>query len=464
MHSERLVAAMNSRHHLTITFRTLGCKLNQCETAQMEEQVRNAGFTVVPWSAQADFRVLNSCTVTAKSDRECRHEVRRAKRRDPGSFMILAGCFAHVSPEAAAAVEGVDLVLGNPDKLDLAAHLEAAALRTRAAGDPTHPSVSVSPYEYPRRFPVALIRHFPGYTRAFLEVQTGCDARCSYCVIPDARGPSCSMPLADVVGQVRILARAGYREVVLTGIHLGMWGRDTGEGTLADLLAALTTLPDGPRLRLSSIEPMELDDGVLSVLQAAGPRVAHHFHVPLQSGSDKVLERMKRPYSAHEYVARVQAIRAVFPDAAIGADVIVGFPGESDDDFAASFSLVETSPVNYLHVFAYSDRPGTAASDMAPKVPPETVAARSAALRALGRKKRREFLQGFAGSEVEALVLGRRDRSGKLEALTGNYMEVHFEGPDAIMNTYVRLVLDELDEEDKWCGRPAGSPAATWEE
>ena len=454
MHSERLVAAMNSRHHLTITFRTLGCKLNQCETAQMEEQVRNAGFTVVPWGAQADFRVLNSCTVTAKSDRECRHEVRRAKRRDPGSFMILAGCFAHVSPEAAAAVEGVDLVLGNPDKLDLAAHLEAAALRTRAAGDPTHPSVSVSPYEYPRRF---LLLSFA--TSRDTRALGGADRlrrTCSYCVIPDARGPSCSMPLADVVGQVRILARAGYREVVLTGIHLGMWGRDTGEGTLADLLAALTTLPDGPRLRLSSIEPMELDDGVLSVLQAAGPRVAHHFHVPLQSGSDKVLERMKRPYSAHEYVARVQAIRAVFPDAAIGADVIVGFPGESDDDFAASFSLVETSPVNYLHVFAYSDRPGTAASDMAPKVSPEKVAARSAALRALGRKKRREFLQGFAGSEVEALVLGRRDRSGKLEALTGNYMEVHFEGPDAIMNTYVRLVLDELDEEDKW--RAGGSP------
>ncbi len=462
---------MSSDNRLTIAFRTLGCKLNQCETAQMEEQVREAGFAVVPWSARADIRVFNSCTVTAKSDRECRHEVRRAKRNNPGSFMILTGCFAHVSPLAAAAVEGVDLVLGNPDKLDLVAHIREVtglwAARPPAATsgpEPGRPRVSVSAYEDPRRFPATLIHHFPGYTRAFLEVQTGCNARCSYCVIPDARGPSCSMALVDAVEQVCVLAGEGYREVVLTGIHLGMWGRDTGEGTLADLLAALTALPEGPRLRLSSTEPMELDDRVLAVVQAAGSRVAHHFHVPLQSGSDEVLRRMNRPYRAGRYVERVEAIRAAFPDAAIGADVIVGFPGESDKDFAASLSLVESSPLTYVHVFAYSDRPGTVASGMMPKVMPETIAARSEALRALGRRKRRAFMSRFAGNEVEALVLGRRDRAGRLEALTGNYMEVHFQGPDAIMNTYVRLVLDELDDDDRWSARPTVPPVSAREE
>ena len=228
---------------------------------------------------------------------------------------------------------------------------------------------------------------------------------------------------------------------------------------LAGLLEILLSQNSNVRFRLSSIEPLEVTDDLLALF-GRHKNLCPHLHIPLQSGDDTILKKMKRSYDRDFFRSLIERVTQSVPDIAIGADVIVGFPGESDDDFAASFSLVETSPVNYLHVFAHSDRPGTAASDMAPKVSPEKVAARSAALRALGRKKRREFLQGFAGSEVEALVLGRRDRSGKLEALTGNYMEVHFEGPDAIMNTYVRLVLDELDEDNKWRGRPAGSPAA----
>jgi threonylcarbamoyladenosine tRNA methylthiotransferase MtaB len=427
----------------------------------MEEMARNAGFMPVPWNGHADVRVLNSCTVTAKTDRECRHEARRAKRNDPRSFLVIAGCYAQISSEAAAAVEGVDLVLGNPDKLDLVTHLS----RHFSARGPTQsstiarPPVSVTPYPQSRSFPALPIHHFGGYTRAFLEVQTGCNAHCSYCVIPQARGPSCSMRLDEVVEQIRILGAAGYREVVLTGIHLGMWGRDTGEGTLADLLAALTAIPNGPRIRVSSTEPMEIDDGVLEVMKAAGMRVAHHFHVPLQSGSNAVLRRMNRPYTVEAYVERVECMRGAFPDAAIGADVIVGFPGETDAEFRESLRVVETGALTYVHVFAYSDRPGTVASALPGKVSPEVIAERSEALRAAGAEKKRRFMSRYAGRRVEALVLGRRDAAGRLEGLTGNYMRVLFEGPDVLMNTYVELLLDRLDGDDVWGGRIASSPA-----
>ncbi|NLE73769.1 MAG: tRNA (N(6)-L-threonylcarbamoyladenosine(37)-C(2))-methylthiotransferase MtaB [Actinobacteria bacterium] len=445
----------------TIAFRTLGCKLNQCETAQMEKLARDAGFMSVSWHGHADVRVLNSCTVTAKTDRECRHEARRAKRNDPQSFLMMVGCYAQASPEAAAAVEGVDLVLGNPDKLNLGMYLSRAfvekPVRATAVGEPP---IIVTPYPKTRIFPALPIHHFGGYTRAFLEVQTGCDAHCSYCIIPKTRGPSCSMRLEEAVEQVRILKDAGYREVVLTGIHLGMWGRDTGEGTLADLLAALTALPDGPRIRVSSTEPMEIDERVLAVMKAAGTRVSPHFHVPLQSGSNAVLRRMNRLYTAEAYVKQVESIREAFPEAAIGADVIVGFPGETDSDFEESLYVVQTGPLTYVHVFAYSDRPGTVASALPDKVPPETIAERSKILRAAGSEKRRRFMNRFAGRYMEALVLARRDTAGRLEGLTGNYMQVLFEGSDALMNTHVEVLLERLDGDDIWHGRVMSPRAA----
>ena len=261
----------------------------------------------------------------------------------------------------------------------------------------------MTPYQTAPVFHGDFFRHFSGYTRAFLKVQNGCDNACSYCVIPEARGPSRSMLLADVATQVRMLADQGFREVVLTGIHLGAWGRDTGEGSLADLLAALTGFHETLRFRLSSTEPMEVDDRVIHVMQAAGERFAQHLHVPLQSGSDTVLRRMNRPYRSEAYLQRVSAIRGAFPDAAIGADVIVGFPGETDEEFAQTLALVERAPLTYLHVFSYSDRPGTRASAMKDKVPPEVIAVRGGHLRSLGARKDREFQDRFQGAVLEAL-------------------------------------------------------------
>lgn len=261
------------------------------------------------------------------------------------------------------------------------------------------------------------------------------------------------MPLAEVVRQVRILSQEGYREVVLTGIHLGQWGRDTGEGGLPELLSALVADPEGPRLRLSSTEPMEITDRVLEVASKAGSRIARHFHVPLQSGSDRVLRMMNRPYNSAQYAERVSAIRRGFPEAAIGADLIVGFPGERDDDFRCTMELIDRLPLTYLHVFAYSDRPGTPASLQESKVHPEAIKARSEELRRLGGLKRMRFLAAMEGRVLEVLVLQRRAEDGLLEGLSGNYVAVHFEADDHAMNTYCHVALDRLGADGIWRGR-----------
>jgi threonylcarbamoyladenosine tRNA methylthiotransferase MtaB len=440
---------------VTVSFRTLGCKLNQCETAQMEEALLDRDYRLVPWDSPAAVRVLNTCTVTAKTDRECRREIRRALRLDPGCRMVVTGCYAQVAPEQTASIPGVDLVLGNIDKLRLGDHLERLLAQVppsqgSAGNEPA--ATCVTAYQAAPVFHGDFFRHFSGYTRAFLKVQNGCDNACSYCVIPTARGRSRSMRLADVATQVRMLADQGFREVVLTGIHLGAWGRDTGEGSLADLLAALTGFHGTLRFRLSSTEPMEVDDRVLQAMGAAGERFAHHLHVPLQSGSDSVLRRMNRPYRSGAYLERVQAIRAAFPDAAIGADVIVGFPGETDEEFAQTLALVERAPLTYLHVFSYSDRPGTRASAMRDKVAPEVIAERGGRLRSLGARKDREFQERFQGTVIDALVLKERAADGRLVGLTGNYLEVLAEGGDELKNRFVPMRALRRGADRRWEG------------
>ena len=460
----------------TVAFRTLGCKLNQCETAQMEHALDQRGYRVVEWDSPATVRVLNTCTVTAKADAECRREIRRMKRADPSCRVAVTGCYAQVSPDKLAALDEVDLVLGNLDKSSLPRHLDDLLRRSTAGpvGDPARARAEALQETpggtQPDDFEGDFITHFSGYSRAFLKVQNGCDAGCSYCIIPTARGRSRSMRLNDVLTQVRLLGRAGYREVALTGIHLGMWGRDTGEGDLADLLAALAGVDEVARFRLSSTEPMEVDDRVLAVMAAAEQRFAEHFHLPLQSGSDTVLRRMNRPYRTADYADRLHAIRERFPDAAIGADVIVGFPGETDDEFAQTVVFVAGLPLTYLHVFAYSDRPGTRASAMRSKVIPETISARSADLRALGARKNDEFQAGFAGRVLRALVLHQRADDGRLVSLTGNYMEVlvdesggqgpenrggnsrHASAPPPLANRFVDLRLTERRPDGRWEG------------
>jgi len=466
----------------TVAFRTIGCRLNQCETAQMQEDLARAGFALVDWEGPADVRVINTCTVTAKSDRTCRHEIHRAKRSDPDCFMVVTGCWAQVTPDAAAAVPGVDLVLGNVDKSQLGRHLAVClagrgAIRPAAGFEVAGPAVMVTPYPDDPTFEGEFFTHFLGYTRAFLKIQTGCDSRCAYCVIPLARGPARSMPRRAVVEQVRLLAAQGYREVVLTGIDLGSWGRDTGEGRLSDLLTAL--LEDGGaaaslqgtgvasfpsdfvgRFRLSSIEPFEVDDSLLDAIGRADARVAHHFHLPLQSGSDSVLRRMGRPYSAAQYLEVVSTIARRFPDSALGADIIVGFPGETDHEFEETLALVERSPLTYLHVFAYSDRPGTRASSMRPKVQPETIHERSVRLRALGDCKNAAFRDRLKGTKQRLLVLRERAADGRLVGLTGNYVEALVDEDETLVNVFVEGRLERSLPDGRWEATLVGREAA----
>jgi threonylcarbamoyladenosine tRNA methylthiotransferase MtaB len=447
---------------MRVAFRTIGCKLNQCETAQMQESLSASGYRLVDWEQPADIRVINTCTVTAKSDRTCRREIRLARRLDPGCSVVATGCYAQVDPEAVAAIPGVDLVLGNIDKLRLGGFLDGHRVSRPVAVDgvvtapaaggasvaPTR--ISVSPYADHPEFEGEFFAHFYGYTRAFLKIQTGCDSRCAYCVIPLARGPARSMPKADVLEQVRLLAARDHREVVLTGIDLGSWGRDSGDGSLADLVALLIEHADAARYRLSSIEPMEVDDALLDVMERAGDRVARHLHLPLQSGSDAVLGRMNRPYTAGEYLEVVSGLVGRFPDAAVGADVIVGFPGETDREFDETYSFIEHAPLTYLHLFSYSDRPGTPASSMRPKVDPEVIHERSVRLRELGERKSAAFRGMLAGTEQRALVLKERTTEGKLVGLTGNYQEALLQGDDTLMNRFVRVKLGRALADGRW--------------
>ncbi len=444
--------------HKRVAFRTIGCKLNQCETAQMQETLRASGYDLVDWDAPADIRVLNTCTVTAKSDRTCRREIRLARRLDPECLVAVTGCYAQVDPNTVAAIPGVDLVLGNTEKLQLAKYLDRLRVGRGAAPVPGAPMTVVDEYPAHPDFDSEFITHFYGYTRAFLKIQTGCDSHCSYCVIPLARGPARSLPEPQVIEQVRLLGREGFREVVLTGINLGSWGRDsneagrpaTGEGRLPELLDALVQEGGVTRYRLSSIEPLEVDRRLLDAVDRAGDRVAHHFHLPLQSGSDSVLGRMNRPYVAAEYAVVVGELRRRFPDAAIGADVIVGFPGETEDEFMQTYDLVERSPLTYLHVFSYSDRPGTAASRMGGKVHPEAMQGRSARLRDLGAAKNEAFHEQFLGRELQALVLRERADDGRLVALTGNYIEVLLAGDDSLMNRFAQVRIEGPGEAGRW--------------
>ena len=449
----------------TVTFRTVGCRLNQCETAQMEAALLVAGFRLVEWYEHADVRVVNTCTVTARSDRTCRHEIHLAKRLDPDCLLAVTGCFAQVAPESVAAIPGVDLVLGNPDKQRLAEHL-AVSLGARSAGS----TVAVSPYPEHPYFESQLFAHFRGHTRAFLKIQTGCDSQCAYCIVPLARGPARSMPRAAVLEQVDLLGAKGYREIVLTGIDLGSWGQDRDEGTLADLLALLVDReapsrdrPAGQgasRYRLSSIEPLGVDDALVDVVERSSERVARHFHLPLQSGSDAVLRRMGRPYSAAQYLEVANALARRLPDAALGADVMVGFPGETEREFEETLSLVESSPLTYLHVFAYSDRPGARAATMEPKLPPEMIQERSERMRSLGASKKAAFRGRLVGTVQRALVLKDRWADGRPLGLTGNYMEVLVGSDDTLVNHFALVRLERARPDGRWETTLLGSEEA----
>jgi len=403
---------------LRVAFWTLGCRLNQVDTEGMKARLHAAGnVAIVPWASEADVYVLNSCTVTGRADQECRRLARQVKRRHPGSRVVVAGCYAQTQPERLRAIPEVDGIVGNAVKDEIAVWLAELL-----AGD--EPLVRVHDLVQRGPFTAPLIAEFDGRSRAFVKVQDGCNLRCAYCLIRQARGPGRSRPVPEVLQQLRHLERHGFAEVVLAGVHLGSYGQDLEpRSSLVALLR--TVLEDLPalRVRLSSIHPNEVTGELLDLFRGY-PHLRSHLHVSLQSGDDGVLHRMRRPYGSTDARRAVLAAAAVRPHFGLGADLIVGFPGETEAAFAATCRLVEELPFSYLHVFRYSPRPGTAAADFPDAVPPETVSARGAHLRSLARRKARDFANAQLDARREAVVETEAYAAGWRQATTDNYLNV----------------------------------------
>jgi threonylcarbamoyladenosine tRNA methylthiotransferase MtaB len=434
----------------TVAFATLGCRLNQVDTQQLQTLCEARGFRTVPVEAPADVVVVNTCTVTARAEFSDRQAIRRAARLAPGARLVVTGCWAQTSPGAVAGLAEVDLVVGNADKARL-----PDLIGDLLGGARPPARVSVSPIAEATVVEVAPLARVPGRSRAFLKVQDGCQHRCAFCVVPLARGASRSLEPKVVLDQARRLVEAGHPELVLTGVDLGHYGADLlPRTTLAALLRDLVELPGLRWLRLSSLLPAYFTEELIEALTAS-PRIAPHLHLPLQSGSDRVLRAMRRPYTAAMYRRLVERLAAAIPALGLGADVIVGFPGERDADVAETLALIEALPFSYLHVFQYSARRGTEAATFAGVVDARTIARRSTRLRELARAKSLAFRRGLVGSLAEVLVLETRDRAtGRLTGLTGNYVEVLFEGAGALMRGLARVRVTDA-ERDRTLGEIA---------
>ena len=421
----------------TVAIATLGCKTNQFESAAIEERLREAGYRVVPLEAGASLVVVNSCTVTAATDAQSRNLVRRARRLNPACRVVVTGCYAQVDPEALLAIPGVSLVLGNEEKRDFLKLLEEA---------PEQPAVIVSEIREVSAAATPEIASFTEHSRAFVQVQNGCDAFCAYCIIPYARGRSRSVPADEVVAQVRRLEAAGYPEIVLTGIHIGGYGLDFAPpSSLLALMRRLLAETEIRRLRLGSLEPTEISPELIEAV-AESSRLLPHFHIPLQAGDDAVLSRMNRRYDTSFFRRVVEAIHTKLPEAAIGLDVIAGFPGESEAEFASACRFIESLPVSHLHVFPFSRRPGTPAATMAGQLPGDLIRERAALLRRIGEAKHADFSRRFIGRALEMVVEGGGEGERR-KGLSGNYLSVRFDGPRELAGSVVQVEVEEWTED-----------------
>lgn len=420
-----------------VAITTLGCKINQFESAAMTESLGKEGFRVVPFEEGADVYVINTCTVTAKTDAESRRLIRRALRHNPQARVVVTGCYAQVAPDVLKEMPGVALVVGNSEKRGIAEILRAA--------DPDG-TVLVSDISRERSAEGLRLESFAEHTRAFLQVQNGCDAFCSYCIVPYARGRSRSVTMASALEGIRTFAAKGFKEVVLTGIHLGGYGLDLDPpASLLALLEAVEAEAAVPRLRVGSVEPNEVTDELIAFL-GRSETACPHLHLPLQSGDDGVLARMNRRYTAASFRDTVARLVAEVPDVFIGCDVIAGFPGETAEEFANTVRLIEELPIASLHVFPFSRRDGTPAARMAGQVDGRTVRERAETLRKLSERKRGEFFGRFAGRELPVLVQYRRE-DGLLAGLSRNYIPVAFAGDDRHVNTEVAVRITEATAE-----------------
>ncbi|MBM4348019.1 MAG: tRNA (N(6)-L-threonylcarbamoyladenosine(37)-C(2))-methylthiotransferase MtaB [Deltaproteobacteria bacterium] len=402
----------------TVSIATLGCKVNQFESEALMADLAKRGYRLVPFGNGADITIINTCTVTHRADFDSRQMVRKALRKNPGSFIIVTGCYSRVAPETFSEMEGVRYLLGNREKgqiPDLLPLMDKGRL----------PTIQISDIQREKIFLETPVHTFRRHTRAFLKIQDGCNGRCSYCIVPLARGPSRSLPPEKVVEHLRILKERGFKEVVLTGIHTGSYGSDLQPPFSLEKLLQRIEMEDTPsRIRLSSIEPLDFSPGLISILSQS-KKICSHLHIPIQSGDDDVLKRMNRNYDRFLLKGLIQELHRCISEISIGADVIVGFPGETKEQFENSYQLIESLPISYLHVFPFSKRKGTAAAQMNQQANAREIRQRAEVMRELGRQKRRSFYSRFLHQELNVLIEDRREKkSGRWRGLSRNYIPV----------------------------------------
>jgi len=417
----------------TVAITTLGCKTNQFESAAMSEALGKAGFQLVPFGAGADLIVINTCTVTARTDAESRRLIRRAHRQNPTAKIVVTGCYAQLAHAEISKLAGVNLVIGNLEKKGIVGLL-------RELGD--RQQVLVADIAAATQADTLAIESFAEHTRAFLQIQNGCESYCSYCIVPYARGRSRSVPVDDVLEGIGTFTTRGFKEVVLTGIHLGGYGRDLApQKTLLQLIAAVEERQLTRRLRIGSVEPTEIPDPLIALL-AASEIVCPHLHIPLQSGDDRILARMNRGYATLQFRQLIEKIDSAIPDVCIGTDVITGFPGETEEEFANGYRFIESLPFAYLHVFPFSPREGTPASTMDHQLHSSVIKERAAALRRLSVLKKKAYFQKFVGRELAVLVQGR-EADGMLHGISRNYIPVVLPGEARLLNSEVLVKVTE---------------------
>ncbi len=442
----------------TFTITTLGCRVNQSESESMAAALQADGWTDAAGHGAADLCIINTCTVTSRGARQSRQAIRRARRENPDAVVIVTGCHATVNAEEIEAMGVADFIVKNREKFTVC---EIAGSLCEGSSEAMNRATDVTGVgsDWPAGCFTAL-RSSTARTRPVLKIQDGCNSYCTYCIVPFARGASVSMPVADVVKTVQAMSEAGRREVVFSGIHLGMYGADLSPRvSLLDLLREVYRQRIIQRVRLSSIEPHELGDDLIRFTSDTG-WVCDHFHLPLQSGSDRILNLMNRPYTASFYAKRVYEIRKFLPHAAIGMDILVGFPGEGKREFGETLSLVRDLPVSYLHVFPFSPRRGTRAFKMEPKVPDSEIRERCALLREIGANKRHVFGMANHGRKLSVVVEESRDRAtGLLKGMASNYLSVLLDGPDDLKGLLVDAIADGQHDGLRICGRVVGQDA-----
>lgn len=420
-----------------IAFQTFGCKLNFSETSSIAKSFINEGYTTVDYKDDADIYVINSCSVTGNAEKRCKTAIKQAHKRNPDAHIAIIGCFSQLSPNELAAFEGVDLVLGNKEKFQLFDHLKNLEKRENNA-----PIIKAGELKKDFEF-------FPSYssgdrTRSFLKVQDGCDYFCTYCTIPYARGRSRSNSIESTLKIAREIAETEIKEIILTGVNVGDFGKLQNE-KLIDLLKELDKIEGIERIRISSIEPELLTHEIIEFV-ANSKKFLPHFHIPLQSGSDSILKAMKRKYNCELFTDRISKIRSVIPDCMIAVDVIVGFPGETEDNFNETYEFIRDFDVNYAHVFSYSERPGTIAARISEKVHSKTIKERSRKLHQLSERKKQKFYLDHKTKKYQVLFESENNKS-YIHGFTENYIKVKHKFETNLSNQIRTIILENIDDD-----------------